>query len=140
MLTMAKENLKAIIRLRIYSLQWWNCKWLEIAKLDIRNHMYSSEMLNQRGSWLNPSWITLIIIINIIHVSDSHWKLYFHQSLFSTILLGVMTMKGYSTLPKFSSPKQEPHHQMQFSVITSFFFCFVFLVGGSYRGLAGNIV
>ena len=30
--------------------------------------------------------------------------------------LGVMAMKGYSTFPR--SPKLEPHHQMQFSVIS----------------------
>ena len=29
--------------------------------------------------------------------------------------LGAMAVKGYSTLPK--DPEQEPHHQMQFSVI-----------------------
>ena len=38
-LTMVKQNLESITRFGIYSIQWWNCEWLEIAKSDVQNHM-----------------------------------------------------------------------------------------------------
>ena len=63
---------------------------------------------------------------------------YYHSGV---VDLGVMIMKGYSTLPWF--PELEPHHQIQFCVIPlippHFFLFFFSFFCGSYHS-AGNTV